>query len=516
MRNLAAAALRSGNVAGARQMLHDLVAQDPRDADSLQMLAEIAAADAAIEQATVLLRRAVAADPSTRRRIALILHLQRFARPAVALQEIEQLPQTVRDEFEIRSIEAALVGVLGMHERQIALYQAMARERPSQPALWVSLGNALKTFGRSDEAVTALRRALKAAPEHGDAWWTLANFKSFKFSSADVARMREALRQKISDDDAARIHFALGKAFEDSRDYQESFAQYAAGNEIRARDFAPEESSVSKLVDESIATFDHAFFERNRNAGCPEDGPIFVVGLNRSGSTLIEQILASHPLVEGTTELVVMKSISERLARSSGKTAAAAIAAMDGRALRAIGEEYVERTRAFRQTDRPYFVDKMPANWTHLPLIRAALPNARIVDARRHPLACGFSNFKQYYASGAGFSYRLQTIGKFYRDYWRFMRHFESVQPGVACRVINEQLIEEPEGQVRRMLEQLGLPFEASCLEFYKNERAVRTPSAEQVRRPINREGVDTWRHYEPWLADLKDALGPALDSWAE
>jgi len=184
--------------------------------------------------------------------------------------------------------------------------------------------------------------------------------------------------------------------------------------------------------------------------------------------------------------------------------------------LRAIGEEYLERTRAFRQTDRPYFVDKMPANWTHLPLIRAALPNARIVDARRHPLACGFSNFKQYYASGAGFSYRLESIGRFYRDYWRFMRHFESVQPGVVCRMINEQLIDEPEQQVRRLLDHLGLPFEPSCLEFYKNERAVRTPSAEQVRRPINREGVDSWRHFEPWLGELKNALGPALESWAE
>lgn len=516
MRNLAAAALRSGNVAGARQMLHDLVAQDSGDADSLQMLAEIAVADGAVEQATVLLRRAVAADPSTRRRIALILHLQRFARPAVAHQEIEQLPQAIRDEFEIRSIEAALLGVLGMHERQIRLYKAMARERPSQPALWVSLGNALKTFGRTDEAVTALRRALKAAPTHGDAWWTLANFKSLKFSSSDVARMREALRQAISDDDAARIHFALGKANEDSGKYEESFRHYAAGNEIRARDFAPEEAGVSKLVDEWIAKFDRDFFERNRDSGCPGEGPIFVVGLNRSGSTLIEQILASHPLVEGTTELVVMKSISERLARSAGESPTAAIAALDGAALRAIGEEYLERTRAFRQTGRRYFVDKMPANWTHLPLIRAALPNARIVDARRHPLACGFSNFKQYYASGAGFSYRLETVGRFYRDYWRFMRHFESVQPGIVCRVINEQLIDEPEAQVRRMLERLGLPFEPSCLEFYKNERAVRTPSAEQVRKPINREGVDKWRHYEPWLDELKDALGPVLDSWAE
>src|SRR6185437_7073863 len=302
------------------------------------------------------------------------------------------------------------------------------------------------------------------------------------------------------------IHFALGKAYEDRREYEQSFEHYCAGNAIRAAGIDPGEVGISALVDESIETFTGEFFRANAKAGCEEEGPIFVVGLHRSGSTLIEQILASHSLIEGTTELGIMKLIRDRIGRSSGKSPAAAVAELERSQLRKIGEEYLERERPFRKTRKPFFVDKLPGNWTNLPLIRVALPNARIIDARRHPMACGFSNFKQNYASGVGFSYSLKSIGEFYRDYWRFMRHFDAVQPGIACRMINERLIDEPQREVRNMLDHLGLPFEDSCLEFHKNERAVRTPSAEQVRRPINREGVDLWKHYEPWLGELKEA----------
>jgi tetratricopeptide (TPR) repeat protein len=405
--------------------------------------------------------------------------------------------------------------MLGLHDRQIALYEQMARERPRKAALWVSLGNALKTVGRTDDAVRALQRAVKAEPEFGEAWWTLANFKSYQFSGHDLAQMRQALRKKLSDEDALHIHFALGKAYEDRGDYEQSFQHYAAGNALRARTFRPEQTSVAEIVDKSIATFTAEFFDRNEGAGCPDKGPIFVVGLHRSGSTLVEQILASHPLIEGTTELTVMNNLRDRLARAAGVNPAEAVARLEPKQLRSIGEEYLEKTRPFRQTDRPYFVDKMPGNWTSLALIRAALPNAKIIDARRHPMACGFSNFKQNYATGIGFSYSLKTIGAFYYDYWRYMRWFDEIQPGAVHRVINERLIEQPEGEVRRLLDYVGVTFDPACLEFYKTDRAVRTPSAEQVRRPINREGVDYWRHYAPWISELEEALGPALDNWA-
>jgi tetratricopeptide (TPR) repeat protein len=512
---LVAAAMRSGNVMQARLMLQDRLAHNPNDPDALEKLAEIAAGQRSIEEATILLQRAVAIDPSVPRRMALIAHLRRNA-PALALAEIEQLPQAVRDDHEMRGVEATLAGSLGMHDRQIRLYRAMTRERSGDPSLWVSLANALKTVGRTDEALKALQRAIRVDQGYGDAWWTLANFKSYKFTHRDIAQMQAALRSQPGEHDALHIHFALGKAYEDRGEYEESFRHYAVGNAIRARTFDPDDVTMTPLVDSSIATFTPDLFDQNRNVGCPDEGPIFVVGLHRSGSTLIEQILASHSQVEGTTELGVMKSLRERLARSTGKPAAEAIAALTPAEARAIGEEYLSRTRPFRQTDRPYFVDKLPGNWANLALIRIALPNARIVDARRHPMACGFSNFKQNYASGAGFSYSLEWIGTFYRDYWRFMRHFEEVEPGVVCRMINEQLIDRPEAEVRRMLDHLRLPFEASCLEFHKNERAVRTPSAEQVRKPINREGVDYWRHYEPWLDELKRSLGPALQEWAD
>ena len=512
--DFAAAALREGNPAVARQMLHDRLLRNPMDADALTKLAEIAASERQVEEATILLRRAIAADTSPERRMALVIHLQRFSNPALALKEIEALPSSLRDRFDVRGIEAGLLGIIGVHDRQIALYEQMVRERPGKAGLWVSLGNALKTVGRTDEAVKALQRGIRAEPTFGDAWWTLANFKSFRFSERDLAQMRQALRKKLADEDALHIHFALGKALEDRGDYEQSFRHYAAGNALRAKSFRPEQTSVTDRIDQSIATFTPDFFERNQGAGCREKGPIFVVGLHRSGSTLVEQILASHPLIEGTTELPVMNNIRDRLARSAGTDAAEAIAKLQPAQFAAIGEEYLEKARPFRQTDRPWFVDKMPSNWTNLALIRLALPEARIIDARRHPMACGFSNFKQNYAVGVGFSYSLETIGTFYYDYWRYMRWFEKMQPGAVHRVVNERLIEDPEGEVRRMLGYVGVPFDPACLEFHKTERAIRTPSAEQVRRPINREGVDYWRHYEPWLDELKQALGPALDSW--
>ena len=388
---LAIAALRSGNVIQARQMLQDRLAQEPGDADALTVLAEIAGSQRSTEEATILLRRAIAADPSPGRRLALIDHLRGSGSAALALKEIDLLPQAVRDAFEVRAREAALAGVLGMHDRQIGIYRAMVRQRPSAPGVWISLGNALNTVGRTTDAVKALERALHSDPNHGEAYWTLANFKSYRFSNRDIAQMRSVLGQRISGPDALNIHFALGKAYEDRGDYKQSFHHYSSGNAIRSTGIAPEQVSVSALVDESIATFTPEFFARNEGSGFAEEGAIFVVGLHRSGSTLIEQILASHPLVEGTTELPIMKNIRDWLVRSTGKTAPAAIALLEPSELRRIGQEYLDRARPFRKTDRPYFVDKLPGNWTNLALIRTALPNARIVDARRHPMACGFS-----------------------------------------------------------------------------------------------------------------------------
>jgi tetratricopeptide (TPR) repeat protein len=489
--------------------------EHPADADVLAKLAEIAVNQKSNEEATLLLQRAVAADPSVPRRVALIEHLLLSSNPKLALGEIERLPDHARADFRMREIEATALGNLGLHEREIGVRQKMATDRPAEPRHWCRLANALRTVGRKDDAVKALRRATRAAPNYGEAWWALSNLKSYKFTSDEISAMRRALGRKLSDHDLLLIHFALGKALEDRGEFEQSFTHYSAANAIRAKSFASEQT-ITAAVDESIGLLTPEFFERNRGAGCTELGPIFVVGLHRAGSTLIEQILASHSMIEGTAELPVIGSIIARLEREARMSGARAIAALPRERFRSIGEEYLEKTRAYRKTDRPLFVDKMPGNWTSIGLIRAALPNAKIIDARRHPMACGFSNFKQHYPKGVAYSYRLSTIGIFYRDYWRFMRHFDQVQPGAVHRVINERLVEDPEREVRAMLDHVGLPFAEACLEFHKNDRAVPTPSAEQVRQPISSEGVGRWKDYEPWLGELKEALGAALEHWTE
>jgi hypothetical protein len=315
--------------------------------------------------------------------------------------------------------------------------------------------------------------------------------------------------------DRFHLHFALGKAFEDLGNASKAFAHYDQGNSIRRRSmpFTPE--VVTADVDDSIRFFSSEFFERRIGFGTNESDPIFVLGMPRAGSTLIEQILSSHPLVEGTTELPDIPLIAKGLGRG-GPQYFRSVEALNAGEARELGERYLEQTRLRRMTDRPFFVDKMPNNWGHVPLIHLLLPNAKIIDARRHPLACGFSNFKQLYVGGHSFSYDLTSIGRYYSDYVRFMEHIDTVLPGRIHRVIHERLVDDTEGEIRQMLDFLGLPFDEACLRFYDTERAVRTPSSEQVRRPISRAGLDQWRTFEPWLGPLKEAHGPVLNSYPD
>ncbi len=515
----AVAALRGGNVGQARMMLLDRLAVDPTDANALTKLAEIAVDEGLFDQATIFLRRAADADPSPKFRTALVRHLHMYGSPGIVLKEINDLTPALRAETDIMKFEASASGLIGAHDRQISIFEHLARKSPSNPSLWNSLGNALKTVGRIDDAVAAIRRSIKIRPSYGNGYWSLANFKSYKFSDRDIAVMKRLLTTKVSVDEALHFHFALGKAYEDKGEFDASYRHYAAGNTLRAASVDLAHAAVTGSVDRGIETLTKPLFARHRSSGCEEAGPIFVVGMHRAGSTLIEQILASHPLVEGAGEIAVMNHIRDRLRRSSearGVDYWQAVTELKGKDIKQIGQEYLDRTRSFRQTDRPYFVDKMPSNWLSIGLIRLSLPNAIIIDARRHPLACGFSNFKQNYARGAAYSYDLGTMGRFYHDYWRFMRHLDSIEPGAVHRVINEQLIDNPDTVIRRLLEHCGLPFDRACLAFHENTRAVRTPSAEQVRRPINRDGVDSWRRFEKWLDPLKAALGETLDDWEQ
>jgi len=513
----ATAALQLGDRGDAERLLRRHILEQPLDAAALAKLAELVIGKQLVEETTMLLRRAAAVDSTIARRMALIHHLYRYIGAEPTLQEIENLPPSQRTDLNVLAIEASCQGSLGNHGRQIGIYEQLVEIDSGNATLLKTLGDALKTVGRTDDAIAALNKAIEAKPSYGEAWWTLSNFKSHKFGDRDISTMRKALRQKISEEDALHFHFALGVAFEQRSDFANSFRHFEAGNALRRKGFNANSMRITGLIDRAVAIYVPKLFERHEGRGHPARDPIFVVGLHRSGSTLIEQILASHPLIEGTAELMVMQHIWERLGRIASlhdQDPFQELLELGSAEIRAIGEEYIERTRAFRMTDRPYFVDKLPSNWMHLGLIQLALPNAKIIEARRHPMACGLSNFKQNYASGIRFSYSLESIGYFYRDYVRFMDHIDRIQFGAVHRVLNERLIDDPEGEVRRMLDFIGLPFDPACLEFHRNKRAVRTPSAEQVRRPINSDGVHYWRNYEGWLGPLKEALGPALELW--
>lgn len=521
--NAAMAALRTDDAAGAEWLLRNHLVQHPQDTAALAKLAEIVRDQGRPAETVQLYRQVLQLTPDAHSiRLALAQVLHQRGDPNAALDEVQALPPAVRATFEVQTLKAAVLANLGRHDQQAEIYDKLLRKHRTNARLWMTYGNALKYGGRSAQSVRALRRSVSLQPTFGEGWWSLANLKTFRFEAGDLAVMRKALRGELDPPDALHLHFALGKALEDCNEYEESFEHYSEGNRIRAEGFSPAQMDIGRLTDDvdgAIATFDRPLFCRLKGVGHPARDPIFILGLQRSGSTLIEQILASHPLIEGTSELDAMLHIWSGLCRTaerSGRTVWQEIQALDGQRLSDIGADYLDRTRPFRTTDRPFFIDKSPANWIYVGLIRLALPNATIIDARRHPMACGFSNFKQHYAGGMPFSYSLPLIGRYYAEYLRLMNHFDEVQPGLAHHVLNEVLIENPEREIRRLIEFVGVPFEPACLDFHKNRRTVRSASAEQVRRPINRDGVDQWRHYEPWLAPLKEALGPALESWAD
>ena len=382
----------------------------------------------------------------------------------------------------------------------------------------MSYGHALKTAGRVPEGIEAYHQALQLEPRLGEAWWSLANLKTYRFQADQIGQMRSQLaRTDLSDEDRFHFHFALGKALEDQAQYEQSFQHYREGNALRRSRVAYEPDRIRQHVAGARKLFSKEFFAARAGAGADTAGPIFIVGLPRAGSTLIEQILATHSQVEGTMELPDIPALAQTISARAGDAALHyphALAALPPAELRRIGEEYLARTRIQRKTDRPRFIDKLPNNFLHVGFIHLMLPNACIIDARRHPLGCCLSNFKQHFARGQTFTYDLAELGAYYRSYVELMAHFDSVLPGRVHRVLYERMVEDTGNEVRRLLVHCGLPFEERCLRFFENERAVRTASSEQVRTPIFREALEQWRHYEPWLASLKAALGPVLDAY--
>ncbi len=400
----------------------------------------------------------------------------------------------------VLSLRAAMLVPLRRYEAADAAFRAAIALEPDDRGAWLNHGHLLKTVGRIEEAIAAYRRAIALASARGNGWWAIANLRAAALDAADVAAMRAALGEAGADGDRLQLHFALGKALDRSGDVDEAFGHLAAGNALRRAQTPYDAARASAVIrrDEALLTPD--LLARRAPAGA--SGPIFILGLPRSGSSLVEQILASHPLVEGAGELHDLHAVMQAAGGLAG------VAAMPPAARAALGERYLAATRRRRTEDRPFFTDKMPSNWIYAGAIPLILPGARIVDVRRHAMACGFANFTQLYARGNDFAYDLADIGRFTVDYLRHMALIDAAAPGLVHRVHHERLVDDPEGETRRLLAYLGLPFDAACLRFHETARPVDTPSTDQVRRPINRDGVDRWRQYAAHLGPLREALG--------
>ena len=516
----AADALFDGRLAVAERTLRERLRARAADTTAMHMLAQTATRQGRDGEAELLLARCLELDPGfdgARFDYANVLFRGQKAKEALA--QIERLLARDTEAPPYRNLAAACLCLVGEYERAIEIYERLLTDYSRQPKIWLNYGHALRTIGRREDAVAAYDRCIALAPGLGEAYWSVANLKVSRFSAGREADMAAQLaRRDLPDEDRLHLHYALGKAVEDRGQHGAAFEHYAQGAKMRRAETPHDADAGTALMLRSRRLFTPAFFAARAGGGSPSDEPIFIVGLPRSGSTLIEQILASHSAVEGLMELPDIISIAGGLAPSRRQAGDPGypdvLADLDAATVSALGGSYLRGTRIHRRLGRPFFIDKMPNNFHHVGLIHMILPRAKIIDARRHPMAAGFSAFKQLFARGQAFSYDLADLGRYYRDYVELMAHFDEVLPGRVHRVIYDDLVEDTEGAVRRLLDYCGLPFEAACLNFHGNDRAVRTVSSEQVRRPIFRDGLDRWRPYEAWLGPLKAALGPALETW--
>jgi tetratricopeptide (TPR) repeat protein len=510
----AALAINEDRLHEAEPILRAHLKRDPLDVAAIRLMAQLAARVGRYKDSEALLRRALELAPDftvARSNLAGILYRQnRFPE---AVETLDQVLHVEGDHVPSRNLKAAALGRIGDYDEALELYSELTQRFPDNAKLWMSQGHLLKTVGRQDDSISAYRQALAIEPTLGEIWWSLANLKTVKFDDADRRAMQAALATPgLSDEDHFHLDFALGKAFDDRQDPERAFSHYAAANSLRRKELDYDAAVITEHVDRIIKQFTPEFLAERTGQGCDAPDAIFILGMPRAGSTLIEQILSSHSVVEGTMELPDMPAIAMREGRGGGPAGwVDAVADMRPERLSELGAEFIERTRIQRKSDKPFFIDKLPNNWIYTGLIHLILPNAKIIDARRHPMDCCFSNFRQHFAKGQAFSYDLNDMGQYYADYIRLMAHFDAVLPSRVHRMIHEQLVEQPDAEVRSLLNYMGLPFEQACLKFHENSRAVRTASSEQVRRPLNRDGMDQWRPYEAWLDRLKHALG---DLW--
>ena len=510
-----------GELSAAENILRPFLLKAGNHVEALRLLARIEHQRDVLDDAELLLETVLKLAPNYRAarldHVRVLTDRQKYPQARDEIDALLKLEPGNKDYLSLHAV--ACVG-LGEHEPAIALYRQLLAASPESPELHVSLGHSLKAVGRQKEAAQSYQTAAAARPGFGDASWSLANLKTYRFSPDQIARMRaEEAAPAALPVDRYHLCFALGKAFEDRNEYAESWQFYERGNALKRAEsrYHPEitETNTRKQIEVCTAPF----FVARAGVGVPDPDPIFIVGLPRSGSTLIEQILASHLQVEGTQELADIQRLVLGLRghQSEGHHPGypGVLTELTPEDFRRLGKRYITDTRAYRK-DKLFFIDKMPNNFRHIGLIHLMMPNAKIIDVRREPMACCFSNLKQLFAKGQEFTYSIEDIARYYRTYLDLMRHWDAVLPGRVLRVCYEDVVEDLEGNVRRILEFCGLEFELACVEFYKTERSVRTASSEQVRQPIFREGLFQWRNYESWLSPLKDGLGDAMIRYRE
>jgi tetratricopeptide (TPR) repeat protein len=517
---VAATALFSdGDLTPAEQMIRAYLLQHGDHPEAMRLLAKIGMARDVLDDAETLLEAVLTLAPDHRAAryeyAQTLVQRHKFAQARAQAQRLLELDPNNAD---YRATAATAAVGLGDHETAIGLYRGLLVDAPNAADVHLWLGHALKTVGRTAEAIEAYRAAAKARPGFGDAYWSLANLKLYRFEDDEIERMRaEEASPSIPPLDRHHLCFALGKALEDRGETADSWTYYARGNALKRAESRYRPEILETNTAEQIRVCTSAFFHERRGWGAPDPDPIFIVGLPRSGSTLLEQILSSHSQVDGTQELpdiqAMVLELQGRDPDFDHPRYPAALGDLSAQDAARLGEKYLADTKVYR-AGRPRFIDKMPNNFRHIGLIHLILPKAKIIDARREPMSCCFSNLKQLFAQGQEFVYSIEDIARYYRTYLDLMAHWDEALPGRVLRVHHEDVVADLEGSVRRLLDYCDLSFEPGCIDFHKTKRSVRTPSSEQVRQPIFRDGLDQWKTYEPWLAPLKTALGDALERY--
>jgi tetratricopeptide (TPR) repeat protein len=511
--------IAQGRLLKAEEICRRFQRKVPHHVEGMRLLADIGMRLGVLDDAEFLLHSALQFEPdNVQIRIDYIQALRKRQKFQQSLEQATQLLDSSPENPQFRSLYAIESMQSGDYETALAAFDEVLAQVPGDPVTLTSRGHAHKTCGQYDAAVSSYKAALTSQPQHGEAYYSLANLKVYKFSDDEVAQMHaQEDDSNLSHIDRTYLFFALGKAYEDRAEYGSSFDYYERGNRLKKSQSRYDAAEISADLQAQRAVCTADLFQDKSGSGYPAPDPVFVLGLPRAGSTLLEQILSSHSQVDGTLELPNILSLSQRLRRrgrqgdSSGYPEI--LAELPDEELEQFGKEFIEETRIHR-AGAPFFIDKMPNNFRHIGLIQLILPNAKIIDARRHPMACCFSGFKQLFAEGQEFTYGLEEIGTYYRDYVGLMDHWDEVLPGKVLRVQYEDVVADLETQVRRILAHCGLPFEQACIDFHQTDRSVRTPSSEQVRQPIYKSGLEQWRHFEPWLDPLKGALGPILERY--